>query len=61
MNKMTTRIIETLDGDLKTINVWKVSEYISLDMAIKKQGDAEFRSLFFVSSRPKKIIKLNKE
>ena len=54
MNKMTTRIIETLDEDLKTVNVWNVPEYISLDRAIKKQGDAEFRSLFFVSSHPKK-------
>ena len=50
MNK--TRIIETLDGDLKTINMWKVPAYISLDVAIKKQGDAKFRSLYFVSSRP---------
>ena len=47
-----TRTIETLDGDLKTINMWKVPADISLDMAIKKQGDAKFRSLYFVSSRP---------
>ncbi len=51
---MATRIIETLDKDLKTVNVWRVPDDISLDVVAKKQDDAEFRRLYFVSSHRKK-------
>ncbi len=51
---MTTRIIETLDKNLETVNVWNVPEYISLDVAMKKQDDKKFRHLYLVSSHPKK-------
>ncbi len=50
---MATRIIKTLDKDLETVNVWEVPEQISLDVAIKKQDDAKFIALYFVSSHPK--------
>ncbi len=50
---MATRIIETLDTDLKTVNVWAVPEQISLDKVIQKQNDVKFRHLYFVSSHPK--------
>lgn len=50
---MATRTMETLDKDLETVNVWAVPEQISLDTAIKKQGDTKFRRLYLVSSHPK--------
>ena len=46
------RIIETLAEDLCTINKWRVPKAISLDYAMKRQENAEFRDHYFVSARP---------
>ncbi len=48
---MNTRVIETLDKDLKTVNVWNVPEQISLEMIIKKQDDTKMRTLYFAYSK----------
>ena len=50
---MGTRIIETLDSDCKTVNVFRVPSEITLDMTINKQEDKKFRAMYFVSSHPK--------
>ena len=47
------RIVETLDKDLQTVNVWSVPMHISLDKVIKKQDDTQFRDAYLVSSHPK--------
>ncbi len=47
------RIIETLDEDRNTVNVWNIPDYITLDMTIKRQDNEKFRALYFVSSHAK--------
>ena len=53
---MGIRTIETLDDDLKTVNIWRVPKHITLDKAMKSQGDPEFRALYFASSHLVKPI-----
>ncbi len=53
---MSTRTIETLGDDLKTVNVWHVPRHITLDKAMKSQDDPEFRALYFASSHLVKPI-----
>ena len=44
------REIRTLGKDRKTVNVFMVPNHVTLDVAINKQGRAEFRALYLVSS-----------
>ena len=46
MSKM--RIVETLDTDLKTVNVWKIPKELSLDKLIRKQDIPSVREKYFV-------------
>ncbi len=52
--EMRTRTIETLDKDLKTVNVWRVPENISLHKVCEKQDSALFVAAYFVSLHPRK-------
>ena len=45
-----TRIVETLDTDLKTVNVWRIPKDLSLDKLIRKQDNPEIREKYFVSA-----------
>jgi len=44
------RRIETLDEDLRVVNVWRVTKHISLDLVGKKQNNKHFRGLYLVST-----------
>ena len=46
------RIVETLASNGATTNVFAIPRKISLDFAVKQQGDAKFRDSFFLFSYP---------
>ncbi len=55
---MNTRTIETLDRNLKTVNVWNVPENVSLDMVANKQHDTKIRTAYFAYSHPVRNVRV---
>ncbi len=45
---MKLRIIETIDEDRKTINIWSVPRHISIDAVMQRQNRLQFRDLYLI-------------